>query len=226
MLYDPALLKSVYYSIVSPFDLSSSNEEIRNLTPASAGKLISDEVLVSNFDSCLVCFFNASSYNQLSVFLDEVYKVFSLDKIKNIKQACDYMESFEAKKRLSDSKVVSTVFRTAQINSLLKVSDKYNDLIALDDYENDLVVDADTELNQMKVFKADSENAMKSKNALVVNKLLVPSNKLTLIGSAQIMADAIVNHSESLPQNTPYTVGLCFSGTVEAVNYLDSMIVG
>lgn len=226
MIFDSMLLNKISYSIVSPFDLSSSNESERNLTPASAGSLIADEVMHADFESCVVCFFNAASYNQLSEFLKSVYEVFHLEKINNVRLACDYMEEFESLKRLSNPDIVSTKFKEVRVNSLLYSGNGFNDVIALDSYESDLTVDADEEINSMVGFVESMSNSTNDSISLVKDRLLVPSNKVRLSGGVSSMADSIIKFSEELPQNTPYTVGLCFAGSIAAVSYLDSMIVG
>lgn len=226
MEYSSDLLLKVSYSVVSPFDLSSSNEVERNLTPASAGKLVSDELINTNNAAALICVFNAASYDQLSVYLDGVFSVFNIEKIRLIKNACDYMAGFESNKRLSVPAIASSVFKIVPIESLNVSNQNFHDVVASYEVEQDLSVDAAIELAALETFKRDSMTDIQENIATVKNSLATTSNKLLVSGSADAMAEQINNHCEGLPQNTPFTVALCFSGSLAAVNYIDSMIVG
>lgn len=224
MNFNTRLLDDVSYSVVSPFDLSSSNESDRNLTPASAGKLVSDALINSNHEAALICVFNAASYNQLAVFLDDVISVFNIEKLKTIKDACLFMDDFEANKRLSLPTIASSVFKTVTVESLNVSNQIFHDVVSDNDVQQELSVDAQAELT---VFESDVSTwaaEMQANIATVKTNLAVTANKLMVTGTAGAMAPQIESHCENLPQNTPYTVALCFAGTAAAVGYINTMI--
>lgn len=225
MDYTNDLTKSVSYSVVSPFDLSSPNEVDRNLTPVSAGKLVSDALMETNYEAALMCVFNAASYNQLSVFLAEVSDVFNIDKIRMVKSACDYMARFESNKRLSLPAIASSIFKTVPIESLNMSDSTFHDVVSDHEVDQELAVDAAAELVALETFKSDLSSSMQASIATVKESLLTVSNKVLVNGSPGAMADQINNHCENLPQNTPFTLGLCFAGSLAAVNYINTMIV-
>ena len=226
MNFNQLLLNNISYSIVSPFDLFSSNEAERNLTPASAGKLVSDALINSDDEAALICIFNAASYNQLSDYLSDVVAVFNIHKIRLIKNACDYMAEFESNKRSSVSAVASSVFKTIPIESLNVSNASFHDVVADNEIEQELGVDAVAELAVLEAFKSDLSAQMQVNIAAVQTSLATTSNKLMVVGSTGVMAEKINSHCEGLPQNTPFTLALCFAGSLAAVNYINTMITG
>jgi hypothetical protein len=226
MNFNQRLLESISYSIVSPFDLYSSNESERNLTPASAGKLVSDELINTSHEAALICVFNAASYNQLSVVLSDVLSVFNIRKLQVVKDACDYMNKFEAVKRLNNSSIASSIFKNIPLHSLNVSNDSYHDVIAMNEVDEDLSVNLDAELTELENIKNFLTNQSNDNILSVKEKLITKSNKLLVIGSVEDMAVKLIEHTEGLPQNTPFTVAICFAGTAEAVNYINAMVLG
>lgn len=224
MNFNPLLLNDVSYSIVSPFDLSSTNEADRHLNPASAGKLVSDELINSNYQAALICVFNAASYSQLAAFLADVESVFNIEKIKTIKNACLFMNSFEESKREASPAIAATAFKTAAIESLNISNKTFNDVVADNEVQQELAVNAVSELAAFESEVAALNTEMQSNIESVKSSLTAATNKLMVTGTAGAMAQQIESHCESLPQNTPYTVALCFAGTAAAVGYINTMI--
>lgn len=226
MEFNQQLLSNINYSIVSPFDLYSSNESMRNLTPASAGSLISDELINSSYEAALICIFNAASYSQLSEFLAEFSSVFNIEKVSMIKNACDYMASFEASKRLSNSTIASSIFKTAPIESLNVSDEIFHDVVSDYEVDQELSVDAVAELAELETFRDDLAAAYQANIAIVKESFLSDSNKIFVTGAPDSMAESINSHCEGLPQNTPFTVAVCFAGSLAAVSYINTMIAG
>lgn len=226
MEFNTELLNKISYSIVSPFDLFSSNEAERNLTPASAGKLVSDALRNTNNEAALICIFNAASYDQLSVYLAQVSGVLKIEKVSMVKNACDYMADYEAKKRLSVPVIASSTFKTIPIESLNISNASFHDVVSDNEVDQELAVDAAAELTALEAFKTNLSEEMQANIASVETLLSIPSNKLLVAGSPDSMAEQINSHCEGLPQNTPFTLALCFAGSVAAVNYINTMVIG
>lgn len=226
MEFNTELLNKISYSIVSPFDLFSSNEAERNLTPASAGKLVSDALRNTNNETALICIFNAASYDQLSVYLAQVSGVLKIEKVNMVKNACDYMADYETKKRLSVPVIASSTFKTIPIESLNISNASSHDVVSENEVDQELVVDAAAELTALEAFKTNLSEEMQANIASVETLLTIPSNKLLVAGSPDSMAEQINSHCEGLPQNTPFTLALCFAGSVAAVNYINTMVIG